>query len=241
MSSHRQLPFRVVKLGGSLLDSDFDSDRESELYPHSKPLRSGESNFALPLRIRKWLSLQEPMKTLWVVGGGRMVDNLRNFPDPKHTPEELHWLAIERMNLNAHLMRSWFKDWPVVTEFSNGNFNYLSNGIPGLNENLQPALNFICPTKDWLRSNPDLLPKSWDVTSDSIAAALAAKIGARELVLLKSRDAGKSSIAQLSDTSYVDKHFPTAISKCESGLACRFVNFHNPSFPESCLFSRHSR
>ncbi len=36
----------------------------------------------------------------------------------------------------------------------------------------------------WLRAE-DALPHSWDVTSDSIAAWVAARVGARRLVLIK--------------------------------------------------------
>ncbi|MEE9332310.1 MAG: uridylate kinase [Methylophilaceae bacterium] len=65
----------------------------------------------------------------------------------------------------------------------------------------------------WLPSQmvlaDDTIPKSWDVTSDSIAAWLAAKINAQQLVLVKSDkpEGAELSLRIMSDNGIVDKAF----------------------------------
>lgn len=53
------------------------------------------------------------------------------------------------------------------------------------------------------------LPKSWDVTSDTLAAWLAAELNADELILIKSVDAGgEASLTDLAEAGIVDPLFP---------------------------------
>jgi 5-(aminomethyl)-3-furanmethanol phosphate kinase len=65
----------------------------------------------------------------------------------------------------------------------------------------------------WLPSKmvlaEDSIPQSWDVTSDSIAAWLANKLGAQHLVLLKSdkSDSNELSIKAMTDNGMVDVAF----------------------------------
>ena len=51
------------------------------------------------------------------------------------------------------------------------------------------------------------LPHTWDVTSDSIAAALAIELEADELVLLKSTPTPSTDVDELSALGYVDRYF----------------------------------
>jgi aspartokinase-like uncharacterized kinase len=66
----------------------------------------------------------------------------------------------------------------------------------------------------WLPSSmvlaDDTIPKSWDVTSDSLAAWLATRLGAERLVLVKSAglSQGGTTPAQLSREGIVDAAFP---------------------------------
>jgi aspartokinase-like uncharacterized kinase len=65
----------------------------------------------------------------------------------------------------------------------------------------------------WLPSQmvlaDEAIPKSWDVTSDSIAAWLAAKIGAQQLVLVKSDKphGNKLSLRMMTERAIVDEAF----------------------------------
>jgi hypothetical protein len=79
----------------------------------------------------------------------------------------------------------------------------------------------------------DFLPHSWDVTGDSIAARLGARLDAGELVLLKSGlPAGRATLRAAADAGYVDRYFPIAAA----GLArIRCVNLRSEGFPEIAL------
>ena len=72
------------------------------------------------------------------------------------------------------------------------------------------------------------LPATWDVSSDSIAARLAALSGAQELVLLKSAFPSSSRPAELVRLGFVDRVFPKAL---EGVARARIVNLRDDAFP----------
>jgi aspartokinase-like uncharacterized kinase len=67
----------------------------------------------------------------------------------------------------------------------------------------------------------EALPQSWDLTSDSLAAWLAAKLGAGRLILLKHRDPPDGmGLTQAAEMGIVDPLFPVYATKtdlCENG------------------------
>ena len=58
----------------------------------------------------------------------------------------------------------------------------------------------------------DLTPHTWDVTSDSLAAAVATRTAARKLVLLKSVDIPPMPWPIVAANGWVDPYFPTAVA-----------------------------
>jgi hypothetical protein len=85
----------------------------------------------------------------------------------------------------------------------------------------------------WLRS-ADPLPHGWHVTSDSIAAWVAARLGARRLVLLKSVEGvpgpsgdalAEAPLRSAVLAGIVDGHFEHAV---EPGLECWVLSGHEP-------------
>lgn len=81
------------------------------------------------------------------------------------------------------------------------------------------------PTDDELQA----IPASWEVTSDSLAAWLAHRLAATELVLVKSAPLhdGTTDIAQLSAAGWVDPAFEAGIAA--AGFAswiCQRTNYH---------------
>lgn len=206
-------PIRVVKIGGSLLEFD-----------------------RTPIRLREWLTRQSPMRTVWIVGGGKLVDEMRCL-DQSETLDamELHSRCIELMDVNLNRVANWFPNWRATDH---------------LDELAQQRLpvNWLLSSSDWVRLNARHLPASWDVTSDSIAATIAMTIGATELVLLKSCTAPpQPTVKTLIESNYVDGYFQTALNgesmsipPCESEIhphqpLVRLVNLRTSLTEESTL------
>jgi aspartokinase-like uncharacterized kinase len=183
---------RIVKLGGSLLDL-------SDLVP----------------RLRRWLELQTPMATAIIVGGGELVEEVRDaFARRELDEEAAHWKSIELMGLNAGLFARRMPRAVLVHRLEQ---------LRGLCADARPR---IFDVGLFLRvqepQEPGVkLPYSWDATSDSIAARVAHVLAAAELVLLKSCPAPpRASLEKLSSIGYIDRHFPHAAA----GQTVRFVD-----------------
>ena len=116
-------------------------------------------------------------RVLVVPGGGPFADTVRAV-DQRLTvgDDAAHWMAVLAMDQYAHLLASRLESGTVV--------HSLADAVRMLEGRKLPVL---APSR-WLQDE-DPLPHSWDVTSDSIAAWIAAASGARELVLVKPRGA----------------------------------------------------
>ncbi|NCX98202.1 MAG: hypothetical protein EBX35_06420 [Planctomycetia bacterium] len=129
---------------------------------------------------------------LLVVGGGRVVDGLREIDaaNPRPTPL-MHDLAIDAMTLTARIVADAL-GLPVVALATDGG---------------------VLDAAAWLRSSGQAarLPAGWHVTSDSIAALVAAETG-RGLLLAKRvpPPAGDHDLERLATAGWVDAHFPGA-------------------------------
>jgi aspartokinase-like uncharacterized kinase len=190
-------PARVIKLGGSLLD-----------WP------------AWPAALRDWLARQAPAANISIVGGGPLVDQLRQLDRRHHfSPDAAHWLAIRLMSVTAAIAAELLPEARRVAALAELQF---SAAAP-----LQ-----ILDVESFLRADensPAALPKSWEVTSDSIAARVATVLGADEMVLLKSALPAAGSVRETwSRSGFVDAHFAHA----SSGLSVRCVNLRASGFPQ---------
>jgi len=189
-------PVRVVKLGGSLLD-----------WPE------------LASAARHWLSLQPPAAHVLIVGGGAMVDALRQL-DACHrlSPEAAHWLAIRLMGITAQLAQQLWPEARLAHALSD----------PRLHEYGCTILDIESLARDDACA-ADGLPCDWQVTSDSLAARAANRLGADELVLLKSAlPGGGACLAEWARQGYVDTVFPRAAGQ----LRVRGVDLRSVGFPE---------
>lgn len=147
----------VYKLGGSLLSLPDLAARLKRLF---------ERETSHPRR-------------LLVSGGGGAADIVRDW-DRLHGlgEERAHWLALESLRLNESLLAELLPGGRVVRSRDEAECVWDAGGLPIL-----CACDFL---REEERRAALPLPHTWDVTSDSIAAWVAAVWPADRLVLLKS-------------------------------------------------------
>ncbi len=181
---------RIVKLGGSLL-------RRSVAWP----------------QLGEWLLREEPSHHVVVTGGGEWADAIRQFDrDAGLSVDQSHWLAIRAMSLTA---------WTFAAVHPR--FVYLDRwaSLERALEASSPPSLLVFDTAAWLldeemQKRAGRLPLGWQVTSDSIAAHLAMRLDAVELLMLKSTSGTRDAADPL-----VDEYFAMA----KRGVRrVRFVN-----------------
>lgn len=137
--------------------------------------------------LRAWLA-EQTAPVMLVPGGGPLADTVREMDRVHGLGEEAaHWLAIRSLSVA-------------------GQFLELLLGRP---QSRHPIRVVDC--HDFFRRQ-DVIPHTWDVTSDSLAAAVASRTAARKLVLLKSVDIPPMPWAIAAANGWVDPHFPTAVA-----------------------------
>jgi aspartokinase-like uncharacterized kinase len=113
---------------------------------------------------------------LIVPGGGPFADAVRDVDGRLGLGDEAaHWMAVLAMDQYAYLIASKLARAVIVNEARE-----IADALSARPAGPVPVL---APFR-WLRET-DPLPHSWDVTSDSIAAWVAGRLGARRLVLVK--------------------------------------------------------
>jgi len=178
------MPVTIYKVGGSLLT-----------WPD------------LPARLMQLIAARRT-DPLFVVGGGEAADLVREWSNRfSLTDEAAHWLAIQAMGLNERLLAAVLPEAPIVATREEAGIVWRSRRAAILNaeaflraEEMEVALRQSADGAGDL-----LLLHSWEATSDSIAAWIAARWPADELCLLKSADPGcnPSNVEGL-----VDRQFP---------------------------------
>ena len=177
----------------------------------------------LAARFDAWLAVQPCLSNVVLVGGGDMADVVRRaFVRHRLSEEDAHWLCIRILGVTAELAVCLLPKAVLVRRFED------------LAAQRRELAVFDCEAflRETDARSADPLPHSWDVTSDSIAARLARRLRAAELVLLKSALPGPArSTAEAAAAGYVDVHFPSAAA----GLPVRCVNLRGEGWPEACL------
>jgi probable H4MPT-linked C1 transfer pathway protein len=115
-------------------------------------------------------------RAVLVVGGGAIVDRLRDL-DRLHAlgDRPAHELAIRALDLTAHVAAALAPSLLVAVATPDAlPAAWASGRLP------------VLPPRGVLDPDDPALPPSWEVTSDALAAALAIRLGADRLVLLKS-------------------------------------------------------
>lgn len=150
------MPVTLIKLGGSLL---------------SLP--------DLPARLEELLGQFSDEQTLLLVGGGPTADVVRTW-DSVHslTPTLAHDLAIESLHLNQSLLTHLLPNLEAV--------DTRDEAAAAWNTGRLPLLNVPLFLQDEEPKQQLQLPRSWQATSDAIAAWVAIHWPAQRLVLAKS-------------------------------------------------------
>jgi len=162
-----------------------------------------------------------------LVGGGPAADLVRDWSERFRLNDSAsHELAIASMDFNTQLLRRLFPDWSVAT--------CREEWAHAVNTNSNPTL--LSPTA-FLEAEEHLagekLPRSWDVTSDSLAAWLAGRLDCHELWLLKSCPAPPAD----DPGDAVDPLFRSTLPP---GISVRWCNLAGPepvSHPDVWLMS----
>lgn len=112
-------------------------------------------------------------RILVVPGGGLFADTVREFDRAMGvSPDTAHWMAILAMDQYAHVLADRIPGAALIED-------------PGaLRQTLPSSGVAVLAPYRWMRS-ADVLPHSWEVTSDSIAAFIAGALDAIRLILVK--------------------------------------------------------
>lgn len=133
-------------------------------------------NRNLPDLMARLSELGRRHKILIVPGGGAFANAIRDYDRRFGLDKDAsHWMAILAMDQYGHLISSLIPDSELVHGLADARKISALGRVPVL---LPYNLLF----------QADVLPRSWDVTADSIAAWVAGLGGIQQLILLKSVD-----------------------------------------------------
>jgi aspartokinase-like uncharacterized kinase len=160
----------------------------------------GGSLFYLPdlaARLRRWLTGVSDRQVILVPGGGAGADVIRRLDELHQIGDEAaHWLALGVAGVNARFLAGLL-GVPIVTSPPH------SIGIIVLDPEAYCRLD---------EGRPGTLPHNWDVTTDSVAARVAAVAGG-SLILLKSTDLPRETTwEEAAANGLVDRAFPSLIA-----------------------------
>jgi aspartokinase-like uncharacterized kinase len=175
-----RLPLMIVKVGGSLL-----------LWEE------------LPRRLQDWLDRQPAALYVLVAGAGPLGDFVRRADETFRLGQERsHRLCVEALSVSARLLSHLLGNVPIVDSLDALRGRSLAS----------PCVFHVRAFLNEVEAHADgsVLPHTWDVTTDSIAARLAECLAADALVLLKSCDPPAGTMEEASRAGYFDRHFPQA-------------------------------
>ena len=150
--------------------------------------------------LERWLGLFTKFSDgniILVPGGGIFADAVRDAQKVSKISEACaHKLAVLAMDQFGLIMANMNSDLAVArTEMEIDERTWQHRCIVWLPSQMVLA--------------DDSIPKSWDVTSDSIAAWLAGKVGAQQLILVKSNkpDGPELSLRMMQESGIIDEAF----------------------------------
>lgn len=173
------MPTTIIKLGGSGLTFPGGIDR-----------------------VRRWLSTRDSRGCLLFPGGGPAADLVRKWHlDHGLTEEISHWLAIAALGLTARFWAAVLPGTRLVADRDEAHAAW------------RDGQRAILDPEPYLRNEEngldDAPPHNWDVTSDSLAAWIALRWPADDLVLVKVPPAPLGQLlTTASQSQLIDPYFP---------------------------------
>jgi len=144
-----------------------------------------------------------PAPLLLITGGGHAADIIRELDTRYGLPNtRTHWDAIAAMSYNAELLVRTGNNLQLVADQHTAQHVRQSGRIPVLDTFTHLRTSGVATAQR--------LPESWDVTSDSIAAAILRDWQGSKLILVKSCAPPASDIPRLAASGAVDSYFPVA-------------------------------
>jgi aspartokinase-like uncharacterized kinase len=117
-----------------------------------------------------------------VPGGGPFADAIRAFDRAQRvSPDAAHWMALLAMDQYAHVLSERIERATLVEEAG------------AVGPAVDPTGVAVLAPSRWMRA-ADVLPHSWDATSDSVAAFVAGALDAEQLVLVKPSTVGNDVV-----------------------------------------------
>jgi 5-(aminomethyl)-3-furanmethanol phosphate kinase len=170
-------------------------------------VKVGGSLFDMPDLAAALLAFCDDGPFLLVPGGGKAADAVRDWQRVhRFNDQTAHWLALRTLTVTAALLKVRLFA-PVVAHPTEEPVRHVEG--PPNRIRVLDAYQFCF--------DEDILPHTWAVTSDSIAARAAVVAGADKLVLLKSIDIPPGTPWPVAAANgWVDDHFPTVAAE----LAC---------------------
>jgi 5-(aminomethyl)-3-furanmethanol phosphate kinase len=153
-------------------------------------------------RLTDWLRYWPDSESVWLVGGGVAADAVREWDRVHQLGDETsHNLALSAMDFNAELVCRLLPGAVLV------------RSGPELEEALARRCPAVLCAGDFVawaeQESHERLPRSWQLTSDSLAAWSVRQIRAERLVLVKSiAVCAGTSLDELAREGVVDPLFP---------------------------------
>lgn len=193
---------RVVKVGGSLF------------------------SFAeMPERVHAWCDRQPPATTVFIGGGGDLVQPLRTAHERFRLSEEVsHWLAVRAMTVTSRLLAKLL-DVELVDRFEVVEQMAETGRVAACVLDVEEFLRLREPQLPGVR-----LPCDWTCTSDAIAARVAEVLSADDMVLMKAAAYPPFlTLSAAATQGLIDSHLPTAVAHLP---LVRWINLMAPELED---------
>ncbi len=173
----------------------------------------------LPDRLRSVVRKLNSSRILIVVGGGAAADAVREWSRLHALSEEsAHRIALRSLSVTRALVTELLPEWGEVSSHDAAIRRWTESLLPLLLDVESHLLQADSTDRD-------PLPHTWNVTSDSIAAWVAARWSADELVLLKSTDLNPNvTVEQAQRDELVDVHFPQIAAQVPRVSWCNLLD-----------------